>query len=87
MKSADVTLLGKLSEPLKELLEYEVHKETAPCSVCGPEGDAERNLTTLQVMLHPFFHYLGECVLSLMVVGLAKSGVLLTKTRTGIVAF
>ncbi|CAE7631273.1 Hcn4 [Symbiodinium pilosum] len=47
VKSADVTLLGKLSEPLKELLEYEVHKET--------------------VMLHPFFHYLGECVLSLMV--------------------
>jgi len=47
VKSSDVSLLGKLSEPLKELLEYEVHKET--------------------VMLHPFFHYLGECVHSLMV--------------------
>ncbi|CAE7151700.1 CNGA3 [Symbiodinium necroappetens] len=47
VKSSDVSLLGKLSQPLKELLEYEVHKET--------------------VMLHPFFHYLGECVHSLMV--------------------
>mmetsp|Transcript_9435 Transcript_9435/g.22719 ORF Transcript_9435/g.22719 Transcript_9435/m.22719 type:complete len:692 (+) Transcript_9435:74-2149(+) len=47
VKSTDVKLLPKLSEPLRELLQYETHKET--------------------VIEHPFFHYLGQCVHSLMV--------------------
>ena len=74
VKSSDVTLLGKLSEPLKELLEYEVHKESVrglALDQSSRRGDEQGDGLRHQVMLHPFFHYLGECVHSLMAPGSA----------------